>query len=172
MLIYQGIPRKKKYFQESSEYDMDNIRWEGSESFDKEKMARVNAAFKDYGINIPAKLASFLKSHSNAVPYPNFFDTNTYKELVLQHLVSVDMDRYENLYRVYQDDISDGFRRNGFYPIAIVTSVNDLAYLASDPKGVIYLYYPDMGDIEKVASSFDELLTKLYSNPDVVGYQR
>jgi len=133
---------------------MTNISWK----YIKPLISRtaVSDFEKEAGIMIPDDLKQCLESNNGGRPSKNVFDTEHYKEKEMKALLSFNKTDTENIYAVYS---------------AMKGEIKGLVPFASDPggdflclyKNKIVLYFHETNAVEKVADSFTEFLSKLYS---------
>lgn len=111
---------------------------------------------KEADISFPDDLRNCLVSNNGGRPSMNVFDTKRYKEKTIKALLSLNKTDTENIFSVYS---------------ALNSEMKGLVPFASDPGGdflclynnEIVLYFHETNDIEKIANSFTEFLSKLYS---------
>lgn len=116
----------------------------------------INDFERENGIIFPSDLKkSFIKNNGGR-PSKNIFDTDRSKEKVFKALLSFNKSDPENIYIVFSVLNKE---KKGLVPFASEPSGDSLCL----QDNAIVLYLHETGDIEKVANSFSELLSKLYS---------
>jgi hypothetical protein len=111
---------------------------------------------QENNIIFPSDLKSCLIKNNGGRPSKNIFDTECSKEKVFKALLSFNKSDIENIYMVFL--VLDN-EKKGLVPFASDPS-GDLLCLRNN---AIVLYLHETGGLEKVANSFSELLSKLYS---------
>jgi DNA-binding beta-propeller fold protein YncE len=133
---------------------MSDITWKYIKPLDSETL--INDFERENGIIFPSDLKNCFVKNNGGRPSKNVFDTDCSKEKVFKTLLSFNKSDPENIYMVFS--VFDK-ERNRLIPFASDPS-GDLLCLQNDN---IVLYLHETGSIEKVADSFSELLSKLYS---------
>ena len=128
------------------------IKWiRGSQISDE----LIKSAEKSFGIQLPKDLKEIIKSNNNARPSLRYFDSPKSIEHEFKKLLSFKEEDMENIYKAKK----------------VLSSVDSTLFpIANDPAGnyiclqggkiVYWLHETD--DIEILANSFSEFLSKLY----------
>lgn len=133
---------------------MSNITWEFVKPLSSATL--IDDFELENNVSFPDDLKNCLTKNNGGRPSKTIFDTKRSKEKVFKALLSFNKSDLETIYMVY--------------PL-LKEEKKGLLPFASDPFGDIFciqnnavvLYSHETGKIEKIANSFTELLSKLYS---------
>ena len=128
------------------------IKWiRGSQISDE----LIKSAEKSFGIQLPEDLKEIIKSNNNARPSLRYFDSSKSKEHEFKKLLSFKEEDKENIYKAKK----------------VLSSVDSTLFpIANDPAGnyiclqggKIAYWLHETDEIEILANSFSEFLSKLY----------